>query len=196
MKRLPVKGYEGLYEVSEAGEVYSLERTVLGKDGVTYPFKAKHKSKHVNVQTGYLQVNLWKNGKGRMHDNHRLAAIAHIPNPENKPEVNHLDGDKLNPATYNLEWSTSSENSQHAVDTGLRTYPARMSVAEFTECLQQAIAGESFASIAERTPYKHVYISIRLRRLAKELNIEDLLDESLKEQRAARARINGNPNLR
>lgn len=194
MQNLPVKGYEGLYVVAADGEVYSVERTVLGKDGAVYPFKAKHKSKQVNVQTGYLQVNLWKDGIGKQEANHRLAAIAFIPNPENKPEVNHIDGDKLNPATYNLEWATSAENSQHAVDTGLRVYTSRMTKAEFTLCLQQAIAGESYLAISVRTPYKHVYISIRLRRLAKELGIEDLLDESLQEQRAIRARINGAKN--
>ena len=62
---------------------------------------------------------LSKQGKVKTITVHRLVAQAFIPNPDSKPEVNHIDGDKKNNNMSNLEWCTSSENVQHAVDTGL-----------------------------------------------------------------------------
>lgn len=70
---------------------------------------------------GYYYVNIYKNNNRKTVKNHRLVAEAFIPNPENKPEVNHKDGDKLNNKISNLEWVTSSENIYHAVHTGLFT---------------------------------------------------------------------------
>lgn len=70
-------------------------------------------------QHGYRCVRLWNNGKTRLLKIYRLKAIAFIPNPDNKKEVNHLDGDRLNEDLSNLEWSTPSENMKHAVRTGL-----------------------------------------------------------------------------
>lgn len=73
-------------------------------------------------QGGYRCLKL-TNSKGKKHFTlHRLVALHFIPNPENKPEVNHIDGDKSNNCVNNLEWVTSSENKQHALATGLKTY--------------------------------------------------------------------------
>ena len=68
---------------------------------------------------GYLYVNLCKGGKPKNFFVHRLVALCFIPNPENKPEINHIDGHPLNNHVSNLEWCTRSENVQHAFDTGL-----------------------------------------------------------------------------
>lgn len=65
---------------------------------------------------GYLKVDL----HSKVKKVHRLVAEAFIPNPLNKPQVNHKDGNKENNAASNLEWMTNSENTQHAWDTGLR----------------------------------------------------------------------------
>jgi hypothetical protein len=64
---------------------------------------------------GYCSLKLSKNGESQIFKVHRLVAIAFITNPENKPEVNHMDGNKANPHLSNLEWSTKSENDLHAV---------------------------------------------------------------------------------
>jgi len=68
---------------------------------------------------GYYVVALYLNGERKTMKVHRLVAIAFIPNPENKPEVNHKDGIKANNYDDNLEWNTSLENTQHANITGL-----------------------------------------------------------------------------
>lgn len=102
----PVKNFEGLYWVSELGEIKS---TITGKV-----------LKHAN--NTYPSVSLCKSGKVYSKLVHRLVAEAHIPNPENKPQVNHLDGDKKNCHANNLEWVTQSENRIHAQETGLVTF--------------------------------------------------------------------------
>lgn len=104
-----VPGYEGLYQVSDTGLVLSLPRE--GSDGrILRPDITRD---------GYAQVRLCKNGLKHRWLVHRLVALAFLPNPALKAEVNHIDGDKLNNALSNLEWSTRSENQQHAYDNGL-----------------------------------------------------------------------------
>jgi hypothetical protein len=71
------------------------------------------------IRTGYPSVNLKKKGMQSKRRVHRLVAIAFLDNPENKPQVNHIDGCKTNNHLSNLEWATASENSQHAHDIGL-----------------------------------------------------------------------------
>ena len=75
-------------------------------------------SSHENQQ-GYMMVNLRKEGKVKMASVHRLVALTFIPNPENLPMVNHIDGVKTNNAIENLEWCTNRDNVLHAVRTGL-----------------------------------------------------------------------------
>lgn len=68
---------------------------------------------------GYLHVALYFGGKPKHFQVHRLVAQAFISNPDNKPQVNHIDGNKLDNYVGNLEWATQSENTKHAYDTGL-----------------------------------------------------------------------------
>jgi hypothetical protein len=124
---LPVVGYESYFEISNCGNIRSLERIICfetkSKSGKPITKTNIIKSKNLKISIGnhgYYQVNLCVNGTQKTVNVHRLVAKAFIPNPENKPEVNHKDGVKTNCTVFNLEWNTCSENNQHAYDTGLR----------------------------------------------------------------------------
>ena len=105
---IDIAGYGGLYQVGEFGRVRS------------YKGKRVRYLKPGKQANGYLKIVLSKKSNTRTFLLHRLVAIHHIPNPENLPEVNHLDGNKLNCAKSNLAWTTEAGNKQHAVETGLR----------------------------------------------------------------------------
>lgn len=118
---IPIVGhpeYEGLYMISNLGKVHSTDRYVATKGG-TY---TKRSGKLLNIHsfdTGYKYVVLSHNAFTTNALLHRLVAEAFIPNPDNKPVVNHKDGDKSNNRVSNLEWSTYQENTQHAIQHGL-----------------------------------------------------------------------------
>lgn len=196
MQWLPVKGYEELYEVSDTGEVRSVDRVLSVTNQKERLFKGRVLLQTMNKQVQYKQVSLWKENKGTSYYVHRLVAEAFIPNPESKPEVNHIDGNRQNNHISNLEWVTSGENSLHASKTGLRVYTNRLTKDEFLDCLYDVINGESYQSLSSRVPYKVPFLSTKLRALAKEFNLETELNESLYTQRVNRARVNGNPHLR
>lgn len=119
-----VKGYEGLYEVSESGLVKSLDRYIVGKDGVKKRFKGRELFQTITKtdERGHLPrayVQLWKNNKVKLLSVHKIVATAFISNPKGKPCINHIDGNPLNNHYTNLEWSTYSENQKHAYKNGL-----------------------------------------------------------------------------
>ena len=112
-----IKGYEGYYQVSSLGNVKSLEREEIFKNKKGKTIKRLRKERILTQKVneyGYAEVNLWKDGKNKYLRVHRLVGISFIPNPENKPVVNHKDGNKLNNCVTNLEWNTVSENTWHA----------------------------------------------------------------------------------
>ena len=80
--------------------------------------RGKAKSQ-TNNKDGYLKVDLYHGGERTTKRVHRIIAEAFVPNPDNKPDVNHIDGNKHNNRPENLEWATKSENMIHAYQTGL-----------------------------------------------------------------------------
>lgn len=102
-----IKNYEGLYQISNTGKVKSLER----KTKIPHAIRTEQeKILKLGKRNGYYVLTLNKNNKRKAHQVHRLVAEAFIPNPENKPFVNHKDFNPLNNNLNNLEWVTQKEN--------------------------------------------------------------------------------------
>ena len=100
----PIKGYEGLYEVSSLGRVKSMNYSHTGKERILKI--GKHRG-------GYLFVILCRNGKRKNFLVHRLVAEAFLPNPNNLPQVNHKDEVKTNNCVSNLEWCDCKYNNNY-----------------------------------------------------------------------------------
>lgn len=119
-----IVGYQGVFMISSHGRVKSLKRKRVLNDRIL--------KCGVNC-VGYRVVTLSYEGKKKFKTLHRIIAIAFMDNPNNKPQINHKDGNKLNnyididnPENSNLEWVTDSENKFHAHATGLIKIPSRI----------------------------------------------------------------------
>lgn len=105
MSKLRVLDLFSGYTIREDGEIRSRMGRII---------------KHQAAVNGYVRVELWAGGRGRKYLLHRLLAQAFISNPDRKPQVNHINGDKANNLLSNLEWVTQSENQLHAYRNGLQ----------------------------------------------------------------------------
>lgn len=108
----PIKGYEGLYEVSNLGRVKSIQRPSLYRGKYTRIIKERILKPNLKKE-GYLDVHLRDRGRDHFFKIHRLVAIAFIPNPDNLPQINHIDENKLNNRVENLEWCTAHYNGNY-----------------------------------------------------------------------------------
>jgi len=114
-----IKGYEGLYKISNSGKIKSYPRNgTVKKERIIKPCFDKY---------GYLQIVL-KNKTSKCFRVHRLIALAFIPNINNLETINHIDGNKLNNTIDNLEWNSIEQNNNHAYKIGLNK---RKSIIQF-----------------------------------------------------------------
>lgn len=131
-KQIVLQGIETNYEVSNMGEVKNT--------------KTKKTLKGSIKANGYKEFQLSVNGERKYLMGHRLVALMFIPNPDNKEQVNHINGDKLDNRVENLEWNSSSENNRHAWNNDLN------SAADLRAVIQKNSLGEKlneFISISE-----------------------------------------------
>ena len=165
-----IDGYEGRYSVSTYGRVKTIYH---GKEHIL-SLRNKYKSR---PNKAYYHVRLSEKGVLKDFFVHRLVAIAFIPNPHNKPVVNHKDGDKFNCHVDNLEWVTEQENHDHAVATGLLVYGKVCPIFKITDDTAREIkiaiqAGERSKTIADRYNVSKTTISmIRTNKLWKHISI-------------------------
>lgn len=154
-----IVGFDGKYQISNIGNVKSVGRYVARKGQSDLYVKERIKKCSIK-NSGYKTLILYRDNIGKNKTIHRLVASAFIPNPENKKEVNHKDGNKLNNCVENLEWCTPSENQYHSHKTGLNISPngedsvnAKIKEIDVIEIRRQYVKGDvnfSLRAIAKR----------------------------------------------
>lgn len=113
-----IEGFEGVYQVSSFGRIKSMGRVIdRDKMGKLVIFE-KILNPHID-QVGYPRLYLYKKNFKRRESVHRLVAFAFIPNTDNKPHINHINGEKTDNRVENLEWCTQKENVRHGFKIGL-----------------------------------------------------------------------------
>jgi hypothetical protein len=152
---IPIHNYAGIYEVSNAGKIRSIDRVVVYRTGKVKPLVG------VVLKTcpdpdGYPTVTLCKHNKRRTVRIHIIVASAFIPKPKGKTEVNHKDCDKQNNQASNLEWVNDQEQSRHAWANGRCPYPkgskhgmSKLTEAEVSEIKRRLRNGERQKDIAD-----------------------------------------------
>lgn len=146
-----IEGYEGLYQVSNLGRIKSLVRVRNNYDINTTLFTkivVPEKIRKLQLtKDGYYRVGLTKNKKQTYFQVHRLVAKAFIPNPENKPQVNHKDENKLNNRIDNLEWCISKYNANY----GTRNERLRKKLCKRVKCVETGVVYGSLISASKAT---------------------------------------------
>ena len=144
----PIKGYEGLYEVSDKGRVKSLK---FGKERIM---------KNIRNKDGYLSVGLRKNREQKWYMVHRLVAKTFIPNPDNLPEVNHKDEDKINNKVSNLEWCDRKYNQNYGTGIQRMAEKKSKSVLQYTKSGEFVKEWKSGMDVQRNTNYSRCDISL------------------------------------
>lgn len=165
---VPIANFEEKYQISDTGLVFNLKNN-------------RHKTLE-KLDSGYLKTTLSLNGKREQHLIHQLVARHFLPNPYNKILVNHIDGNKENNNVSNLEWATHKENTQHALELGLKK--GYMSLNQKKELIQRVLNGELIRTLASEVGRREESLSGMLRRASDDLNLRSQWDAEMKRRRA------------
>lgn len=142
-----ITGYEGYFEVSNLGNFRSKDRIIKYKQNGTRKYPGKSLKVEL-MQDGYSRIVLMKESVKKRYMCHRLVAETFIPNPENKPFVNHIDGNRSNNCVTNLEWCTQSENEIHAVNVLGKTMKGKTK-SKPVKCIENDMIFKSMRSAVE-----------------------------------------------
>jgi hypothetical protein len=144
----PVVGYENIYEVSDLGRVRRLKCKYALNDRIV------KSSRRGCINNTAMSVSLSNKNVSKNYNVHRLVAMAFIPNPHNKPTVNHIDGDRANNKLSNLEWATQKEQIRHSYDVlnhkaprGEKHHNVRLTDKEVVKIRERFASGETASSI-------------------------------------------------
>lgn len=168
----PIKGYEQTHLINKkTQEVYSL---------------IKHRTLRGSIQGGYIKYSL-KNGDGlvKVRPLHRLMAETFIPNPNNHPVINHIDGNKLNNRVDNLEWCTWSHNNKEAYRLGLRNVSEKTRIQFMRDCHTPEIKAKAIENLKKSKDksnkrMKEIYgFKIQLSKDGKQYFFDSCTDASL-----------------
>ena len=144
-----IEGYEGLYQVSNMGNIKSVDRYVPHKTFGKKFCKGHMMSTHTS-NSGYETVNLCKDNRYKSHSVHRLVAVAFIPICDSAGmEVNHKDENKKNNSVWNLEWVTHSENNSYGTKVTRQAEKVKVPVIQYDKC-GNVIAEWASATDAEK----------------------------------------------
>lgn len=150
-----IPDYEGFYQASSLGRIRSVPRYVNGPRGKPILLKGRIMKPSAGPN-GYLHFGASKHGKTTTTSVHRAVAMAFIDNEEGLPVINHKNGNKLDNYPWNLEWASTSENIDHALDTGLRndfgerSFHAKLSINDVKEILKLRADGASYSLLAAK----------------------------------------------
>ena len=168
---VPIPGYEN-YLIDETGKVINSTSGRVLKPSLN--------------ENGYWYMSLWKNNKGRTCTLHRLVASTFIPNPENKPFVNHIDANRANPHKDNLEWCNQSENIKHSYRIGNKSQKRHFDSTELSWLLTQVLEGKNMTDLARTMNVGLSRLTINLRNHAIKTGQGSEFEGVLKEQKRIR----------
>ena len=154
-----IKGYEGLYQVSDKGRVKSLERVTIRKNGKKLPVKERIMKSSID-KDGYLRVALCNSkGKRKLFFVHRLVCEAFHENPDNKPCVNHIDENKTNNTASNLDWCTVVENLNYGTRNARSAKTQSKPVGQYTLDGKLIKVWQSTNEVERQLGFGHSHIS-------------------------------------
>lgn len=173
-------------------QIQGYDNYTIDREGVIYSKRFDRTVKVYIRGNGYPVVSLSKDNRTKNFYMHRLLAIAYLPNPDNLPEVNHIDSNRENYSLSNLEWVSRSDNQLHAYAHGSATkvHKRKLTEEEYLEVFELFLKGVPFAKILESFPVSPGRLSINLRSYVKEWGRLHEYSAELQRQRVARARRN------